>query len=88
MTLLLGSNNGLADISKTKRLFIGEKAPFDGVLFDEESVRQIDVGLLEKDLCEKKLSNQSCEMMPSWGWHEFVAGIFVGGLVIYGIQSH
>lgn len=54
-------------------MFKGDKAPFDGVLFDDESVRQIDVDLLEKDLCEKKLSNQSCEMTP---------GIDIGGVVI------
>ncbi len=72
----------------TKRLFKGDKAPFDGVLFDEDSVRQIDVDLLEKDLCENKLKEKSCDMTPTWGWHEFVAGLVVGGLVVYGVQSH
>lgn len=49
-----------SDPGLMKRLYYGEKAPYDGVLYSDGAVREIDMQLVEKTLCERRLEESGC----------------------------
>ena len=55
-----GSTSNANDLGLMKRLYYGEKAPFDGVLYSEPAVREIDMQLVEKTHCERRLEESGC----------------------------
>ena len=79
---LIASQSAFADQALTKRLLMGQKAPYDGALFNDEAVRQIDIDLLEKDMCERHLSDcaDTCSG-SSFGIQEFALGLLAGGII-------
>ena len=83
--LLLGSPNALSDQALAKRLLAGQKATYDGTLMSDEAIRQIDIDLLEKDMCEQKL--YACQPNDSFhfGVEEFLIGALVGGFAVWAI---
>jgi len=81
--LLLGSSNALSDQALAKRLLQGQTATYDGTLFNDEAVRQIDIDLLEKDICENKLRECTPNDSFHFGVEEFLLGAIVGGFAIW-----
>lgn len=85
-TLLLGSTSALSDQGLAKRVLKGDKVSFDGTLLNDEALRQIDLDLIEKDMCEQRL--YECNPSQSvWGWPEFFTGVLAGS-VAYWALSH
>ena len=61
MMLLSASINTYAsDPGLSKKLYYGERAPYDGVLYSETAVREIDLQLVEKNFCERRLEESGC----------------------------
>lgn len=48
-------NNALS-----KRMYRGDKVPWDGVLYNEPGVRELDMQLIEGSLCERRLQESGC----------------------------
>lgn len=84
LTLSLGSTNALSDQALAKRVLRGDKVSYDGTLFNDEALRQIDLDLIEKDICEQRV--RECSPSSSvWGWPEFALGILAGGVVVWAV---
>ncbi len=82
--LLLVSQNALSDQALAKRLLNGQAATYDGTLFNDEALRQIDIDLLEKDVCERKLKD--CDDTDlGFSTPEFLIGVLVGGFTVWAI---
>lgn len=80
--LLLASNQSLAgETGLIKRLFAGQKAPYDGTLLDDDAIRDLDTEILEKGICERKLND--CSGEDGFDWEAFAFGAAIAGTVIY-----
>jgi len=93
MTLLIlsltVSTNAFADQALVKRLMKGDKAPYNGSLFNDEATRQVDEDLLYSDQCDKKIGEiLACEGDSSVGTYilYFVGGLASGALITYAIS--
>lgn len=82
--LLLGSQNALSDQALAKRVLKGDKVTYDGTLFNDEALRQIDLDLIEKDICEQRARENTCTESV-WGWPEFALGILAGGVAVWAV---
>jgi hypothetical protein len=60
MSLNVSTKTYASDPGLSKKLYYGEKAPFDGVLYSETAVREIDMQLVEKNFCERRLEESGC----------------------------
>mgnify|MGYP003424049367 FL=1 len=60
MSLSASINTYASDPGLSKKLYYGEKAPYDGVLYSETAVREIDMQLIEKSFCERRLEESGC----------------------------
>lgn len=79
--LLIDSRTALAgDQGMIKRLFKGDKAPYDGTLFNESALRDVDILQLEQASCEKQLHEMERGIYPSFDWEAFLFGAAVVGL--------
>ncbi|RTL05224.1 hypothetical protein EKK58_08735 [Candidatus Dependentiae bacterium] len=90
LCLIVSTNASAADSVKMKRIFEGTKAPFDGTLIDDEGMRQIDIEIMEKDLCERKLHQVSCAgEAGTFGSSVlyFISGMAVGALA-FSVLAH
>ena len=86
MTLPFGLSQSMAGETGTiKRLFIGDKAPFNGTLLDDQALRDVDLDVLEKNICERKLHD--CGASVGFDWQAFIFGAATG-ILIYEIIEH
>jgi hypothetical protein len=85
--VLLTGSEAVSSEGKIKKLFTGDKAPFNGALIDEEGLRQIDIDQLEKDSCEKRLIEMpTSNDITDLGIPQLIIGLVLGGLVGYSIN--
>lgn len=84
MTILLNESALALDAVTIKTIDAGSRAPFSGVLVSEDDFRAIDIELLDKDLCERKLAekNSCAESATFFDIYSFALGIVAGGLAI------
>ena len=66
LLILILSLSASASVSRagsdalSKRLYKGDRAPWDGVLYNEPGVRELDLQLIEGSLCERRLEESGC----------------------------
>lgn len=83
--LLTASESVSADQAVIKKMFVGDRVTYNGTLFNDEALRQIDIDLLEKDICEKQLNSSESYIESGWSWGEFVIGASIGGALVYAL---
>lgn len=85
LILLLVASESASAGSSGKSIYLnqGQKAPFQGTLINDDGLRDIDIDLIQKDACEKKLYDTPHQNLSSWGWEGLVLGMFVGGFAVY-----
>lgn len=89
LTILLNESALALDAVTIKTIDAGSRAPFSGVLVSEDDFRAIDIELLDKDLCERKLAekNSCAESATFFDIYNIAIG-FVFGAAAVSLLSH
>lgn len=83
LIVLLTGSEAVSSEGKIKKLFTGDKAPFNGALIDDEGLRQIDIEQIEKNSCEKRLKEMPPQSVTNVSWELFALGLVVGGFGVW-----